>query len=756
MATYKQRTPYQRHTAVYSDEEDTHTVQTSTSNHHTQHHHSHSNHHHHQAEDGILDNTLDREWTSIRNSASARARARQQQYLDQQQQRTREWQFVLSQHRHNSFSNTTTTSRGISSDEYDEVCSAAELSSIVASPCVVDHPTAAPARAPTGEHASVLGFSDLTSDGLESLGESEDLGVWSHEDDDDVLSTPALRRSFTSSSSPLIASTTSLSHIPRPSFADNSPRSIGGSGVAELKFQNQMPFHDGSGNFVERAPSVRESDVESERGWESSSSRTSSVFRAYRRTKETPVRRPISSSEFKAVIQNIAGLQRTSTRSPLVQSSRQKSLEGYASSSTSSRPTFTYPHVVSKRPIFNIYESEMEDLSEMIEVPVKMGWLQAFEQALRTLKPQEYELHADDNAVSPIKAWAQHLSHDEPMSVESRASTPTTVDQQQAVASPSDEAVNTAESQARLDQVQQNMAAASLATLKRLQTRKRANPHHRDPMQIDFAPTVAVDADTYRRNRRVLSRSTGTSTSTSTAHDTNLLVVVLSTLRRFRDHVQSNFMFSEFYGDDERSQHLSRTLGPDGDLGIEWSTGDVGAATRVAGTTAAAAVAAVVGSQSTSRAADRRYRRHERTTSSVVSSSSARSSVRRVNSDCGLESMKSYRSHDSNHPIHSSHYRSSLNWISHNIPGSHPAHLRHGAPTAYEQVDRVTLFRGPTAYGASCPYRPLNADNNYRGIRGDLQQSEFQVRIDTDGIPVRRHRQGFNTLVLIVGLSRSI
>ncbi|KAF9156324.1 hypothetical protein BG015_005977 [Linnemannia schmuckeri] len=662
MATYKQRTPYQRHTAVYSDEEDTHTVQTSTSNHHTQHHHSHSNHHH-QAEDGILDNTLDREWTSIRNSASARARARQQQYLDQQQQRTREWQFVLSQHRQSSFSNATTTSRGISSDEYDEVLSAAEAPSIVASPRVVDHPITVPTRVPTGEHLSVLGFSDLTSDGLESLGESEDLGVWSHEDDDDVLSIPALRRSSTSSSSPLVASTTSLSHIPRPSFADNSLRNIGGSGLAELKFQNQMPFHDGSGNFVERASSVRESDVESERGWESSSSRTSSVFRPYRRPNDTPVRRPISSSEFKAVIQNIADLQRTSTHLPLVQSSRQRSLDGYASLSTSSRPTFTYPHVVSKRPIFNIYESEMEDLSEMVEVPVKMGWLQAFEQALRSLKPQEYELHADDNAVSPIKAWAQHLSHDEPMSIETRRSTttsaPTKVDQQQSVTPPSDEAVITVENQARLDQVQQNMAAASLATLKRLQTRKRANPHHRDPMQIDFAPTVAVDADTYRRNRRVLSRSTGT--STSTAHDTNLLAVVLSTLRRFRDHVQSNFMFSEFYDEDERSQHLSRSLGPDGDLGIEWSTGDVGTAGegRTDRTVAAAAVAAVVGSPS-SHAAERRYRRHERATSSAVSSSSARSSVRRVNSDCGLESMKSYRSHDSNHLIHSSHYRSSL------------------------------------------------------------------------------------------------
>ncbi|KAG0281765.1 hypothetical protein BGZ95_011083 [Linnemannia exigua] len=663
MATYKQRTPYQRHATVYSDEEDTHTVQTSTSNHQTQHHHGHYGHHY-QAEDGILDNTSDREWTSIRNSASARARARQQQYLDQQQQRTREWQFVLSQHRHNSYSNATTTSRGISSDEYDEVFSAAEPPSIVTSPRIVS-PTTAPARAITGEQSSVLGFSDLTSDGLESLGESEDMGVWSHEDDDDVLSTPALRRSSISSSSPLAASTTSLSHIPRPSFADSSRSNGGGgggSGLADVKFQNQMPFHDGSGNFVEqRAPSVRESEVESERGWDSSSSRTSSVFRPYRRPKETPARRPISSSEFKSVIQNIADLQRSNTRSPLVQSSRQRTLEGYASSSTSSsRPAFTYPHVVSKRPIFNIYESEMEDLSEMIELPVKIGWLQAFEQALRTLKPQEYEMHSDDNSLSPIKAWAQHLSHDEPMSEASTTATttPTKVDQQQSVvASPPDEptTVTTPESQARLDQVQQNMAAASSAALKRLQTRKRANPHHRDPMQIDFTPTVTdrMDTDMYPKSRRVLSRSTGT--STSTAHDSNLLAVVLSTLRRFRDHVQSNFMYSEFYDEDERSHPLSRTLGPDGDLGIEWSTGDVGGGGTgerlLKGTTAAAAVVA---------GAERRHRRHERTPS-VASSLSARSSVRRVNSDCGLESMRSYRSYDSNHPIHSSHYhRSSL------------------------------------------------------------------------------------------------
>ncbi|KAG0367872.1 hypothetical protein BGX24_003064, partial [Mortierella sp. AD032] len=614
MATYKQRTPYQRHAAVYSDEEDTHAAQTSTNAHQTQHHHGHHGHHY-QTENGILDNTSDREWTSIRNSASARARARQQQYLDQQQQRTREWQFVLSQHRHNSYSNATSASRGISSDEYDEVFSAAEPPSITTSSRIVDPPTA-PTRPITGEQSSVLGFSDLTSDGLESLGESEDMGVWSHEDDDDVLSTPALRRSSTSSSSPLAASTTSLSHIPRPSFADSSRNNGGGggsSGLVEVKFQNQMPFHDGSGNFVEqRAPSLRESDLESERGWDSSSSRASSVFRQYRRPKEIPVRRPISSSEFKSVIQNIADLQRSNTRPPLVQSSRQRTLEGYASSSTaSSRPTFTYPHVVSKRPIFNIYESEMEDLSEMIELPVKMGWLQAFEQVLRTLKPQEYEVPADDNALVSgstcsivmnmshvLQPWAQHLSRDEPMlEASTTATTPTMADQRQSVvASPPDETatVITPESQARLDQVQQNMAAASSATLRRLQTRKRANPHHRDPMQINFTPTVAdrMDTDTYRRSRRVLSRSTGT--STSTAHDTNLLAVVLSTLRRFRDHVQSNFMFSEFYDEDERSQHLSRTLGPDGDLGIEWSTGDVSGGGNgerpVKGTIAAAAV----------------------------------------------------------------------------------------------------------------------------------------------------------------------
>ncbi|KAF9934793.1 hypothetical protein FBU30_000087 [Linnemannia zychae] len=661
MATYKQRTPYQRHTVIYSDDEDAHAVQ--TSHQHPSHYHHGHNSHYYQVEDGILDNTSDREWTSIRNSASARAKARQQQYLDQQQQRTREWQFVLSQHRQNSYSITTTTSRGISSDEYDEVFSAAEPPSIIASPHIAD-PTTENTQTTTGEHSSVLGFSDLTSDGLESLGESEDLGVWSHEDDDELMSMPTLRRSSTSSSSsPLAASTTSLSRIPRPSFADG-PRNVSSSHI-ESKFQNQMPFHDGSGNFVERVPSTRESDVESERGWESSSSRTSSGFHSYHRPKETPIHRPIVSPEFKTVIQNIADLQRTNTGAPLVRSSsRHKTLEGFAPTTSSARPTFTYPHVISKRPIFNIYESEMEDLSEMVELPVKMSWLQAFEQTLRAMKPQEYNINTDDNSMSPIKAWAKQLSHDDELMTAESSKSPTIaeVEHQQSGTSPSEtEPESSAETQARLDQVQKNMSAASLAALKRLQTRKRANPHHRDPMQIDFTPTITedlspMDSASYRRNRRVLSRSTGT--STSTAHETNLLAVVLSTLRHFRDHVQSNFMFSEFYDNDERSNYLSRTLGPDGDLGIEWSTGDVSATgERIGGTASGtmevAAVAAAVGSSTSRTTTERRYRR----ASSVASS--ARSSIRRVNSDCGLESMRSYRSHDSNHPIHSS-YHSSL------------------------------------------------------------------------------------------------
>ncbi|KAG0354019.1 hypothetical protein BC939DRAFT_478992 [Gamsiella multidivaricata] len=697
MATYKQRTPYQRIAATYSDDAPPATGATKqaaaaaaaavaatshattvhlTSLHHHHHQHHNNNHHPyssssslHYPEDEFVENTSDHEWTSIRNSnstASARARARQQQYLDQQQQRTREWQFVLAQHHRQSLSPpglaiipkttaTTTaaaTSREVSSDEYEDILSGTETPSVVASP--------GPNLISTG--ASIFGFSDLTSDGLGSVGECEDPGVWSHEDEDDnlSLSIPVLRR-LPSPSSPFIASSTaiSLSNIPTPSFAA-SPHHM----AVEHTFQNQMPFHDGSGNFT-TARSVRsqlDSDVDSERGWESSSSRASSLLRQYR--SRPTVHRRISSSEFQAVIQNIADLQHTGARPSMTrQSSRPRGVDDQAVSSSRSQPLFTYPSAVTKRPIFNIYESEMEDMADMVlEVPAKIGWLNAFELALQAMQSNGHGASMSEaTMLSPIKVFAEIKESTTESSIASESSVPTDN--------------NSGSSEGSLQQqVKQNMSAASFETLKRLQTRKRSNPHRpysSDPMQVDFSPTLKdrpMPEDICHKDQRIKSRSTGTSTSNSSSNSslgmrtTNLLAVVLSTLRRFQNHVQSNLLYADFYDEEDRQADLARSLGFDGDLGIQWSSraADVMSGGETDPSDRAAATGSGSGS-GTSR--DRRdYRRHERTPSiaSSVSRSSSRSNIRRANSDCGLESMKHYRNRDSHHSIHSGHHRPSL------------------------------------------------------------------------------------------------
>jgi len=414
MATYKQRTPYQRHTATHSEDEDQQAVQASgtfkqASSAHTANlasQHLYSNSHYQSTDDDLLESSSNREWTSIRNSsASARAKARQQQYLDQQEQRTREWQFVLSQHHLHSH----TTSRDISSDEYDDDLSVIEAPSVVTSPGATDPATGITGASNSGEHSSFFGLSDLASDGVESVGESSDLGVWSHEDEEDTLSlsTSTFRRlpSFPLASSSLAAS---LSHIPRPSFASTPHH-----GGSEPRFQNQMPFHDGSGNFF-TARSVRsnlESDVDSERGWESSSSRASSVLRSYRSNpRPASLQRRVSISEFKAVIENIVDLQHTNDSSSVLRhssvrhcppssSSQSRGVENGYLVPSSEQPRFTYPSVVTRRRMFDIYESDMEDMADMVDVPAKMGWLQTFEHVLRTLQPNEYNIRVSDPTV---------------------------------------------------------------------------------------------------------------------------------------------------------------------------------------------------------------------------------------------------------------------------------------------------------------------------------------------------------------------
>ncbi|KAG0356177.1 hypothetical protein BG005_004905 [Podila minutissima] len=671
MATYKQRTPYIRRPSTdrHSSENDPRTLQTSgTARQHsstaTPPEHSYHN------DDSILDKTSDQEWTSIRHAASARARARQQQqYFDQQQQRTREWQFVLGQHHHRtSFkagSTTTATDAGrpISSDEYDEVLTASSAEPHLASPRAVD--TGASGES-SFEQSSVLGYSDLTSEGLDSVGDSEELDVWSQDDDDSIsLFTPSFRRLSGPASPTGLSPSTSLFYLPRPSFA--GPLSQSNSPI-QPRFQNQMPLHDGSGNFAGQSPLTYESPGhESDHGSESIALGASSALRQFDSQQDTTRPRVISSA-FASLIQNIASLQVQAGAAPRItsrpahpsppQSRFSDNDRRDLSLRLSSTPTFVTPGPTQAYPsnrALEMYDADQHELAEMISgIPSKLGWLQAFEHTFRMfsgMKDSGFDVMVGDSSPNnAVKAWTFHIS-------QNNRSLSTLPEAQEEADSDSD---------ARLEEIRKNMASASMDTLRRLQTRKRSHSparngrifpvrsiHPLDPMQIDFVPTVLdqseVESSRYPKNRRTTSRSTGTSTShqDSRAQDSTLLSVFITTLRRLRDHVSSNFLYHDYLDEDDNGVP-SRRLDFEGDLGIEWATGGG------TGGTSASNLNSHDHHQHYYARRDRdtshRYNpdRSSNTTPMSSSSSSTSSSfrrtsnIRRVSSDCGLESMKRY------------------------------------------------------------------------------------------------------------------
>lgn len=218
------------------------------------------------------------------------------------------------------------------------------------------------------------------------------------------------------------------------------------------------------------------------------------------------------------------------------------------------------------------------------------------------------------------------------------------------------------------------MASASLETMQRLQTRKRTHPRRRfpaDPMQVEFSPTmrnhhVFDEAHHHRKEQRrttTTSRSTGTSTSNNNKNlrESSLIAVVISTLRRFRDHVHSNLLYGDFHDEEDRQADLARSLGFDGDLGIQWNRasdrgdGVVHGGSSSSSTSTTTTTTTTTGDRGRDLDRDRQhYCRHERTPSytSTASRSSSQHNVRRVNSDCGLESMRHYIHKDHHHPIH--------------------------------------------------------------------------------------------------------
>lgn len=131
------------------------------------------------------------------------------------------------------------------------------------------------------------------------------------------------------------------------------------------------------------------------------------------------------------------------------------------------------------------------------------------------------------------------------------------------------------------------------------------------------------------------------------AQDSTLLSVFITTLRRLRDHVSSNFLYHDYLDEDDNGVP-SRRLDFEGDLGIEWATGGG------TGGTSASNLNSHDHHQHYYARRDRdtshRYNPDRSSNTTPMSSSSSstsssfrrKSNIRRVSSDCGLESMKRY------------------------------------------------------------------------------------------------------------------
>ncbi|KAI1308753.1 hypothetical protein EDD11_004162 [Mortierella claussenii] len=240
-----------------------------------------------------------------------------------------------------------------------------------------------------------------------------------------------------------------------------------------------------------------------------------------------------------------------------------------------------------------------------------------------------------------------------------------------------------------MNKVRQQVSASTLDTLQRLQKRHRAsyqshdlgNTHRSfsaepnldstesltptgsvlassettsmDPMHVSFLPTIldqSVQSGGYPwRSDSRCEMNVNSSNNESICQDQtrerdrNVLAAVLSTLRRFRDHVKSNLLHPDFAIEDSNTSYLAG-LGFEGDLGIEWATTGRGAPLSISvldnnsthnrrWSSAAAATAAAVYHTAATQPLSLSF------SSSSSSIFSSRPNVRRTSSDCGLESL---------------------------------------------------------------------------------------------------------------------
>ncbi|KAF9158898.1 hypothetical protein DFQ26_007125, partial [Actinomortierella ambigua] len=359
MATYKQRVPVQRlrsgrHSPDHSKGSTVLGASGQYAHQATSQHQYFSAHQslssvYHNPDDDILDNALDQEWTSVRRSTDAESRAAYRRRM--LEQRIQDWHLVLDQHRLNSsYQSDSSAEEEGKGEENKETAdplpptiatsNSGDPPSVTASPrpppvntsipittSIAQSVIASPSAA-THTSGSHFAFSDLASDSIGD--ESEDLEPWSP-DDDDTLSTISRHRRLSlcvggggvvpSSPTASQSSITSFGQLPHPSFYHAGGAYGANMSSPALRFQNRMPFHDGSGNFITHRLQSRShtgSELDSDYGgggWESavSSSKVRSVSSSSTTTRR--IKRggggggPITAGDFESMLQSIASLQ---------------------------------------------------------------------------------------------------------------------------------------------------------------------------------------------------------------------------------------------------------------------------------------------------------------------------------------------------------------------------------------------------------------------------------------------------------------
>ncbi|KAF9977369.1 hypothetical protein BGZ73_006238 [Actinomortierella ambigua] len=486
MATYKQRVPVQRiHSGRHSPDtsKDSTTISTSGQYAHlaTSQHQYFSAHQslssvYHNPDDDILDNVLDQEWTSIRRSADTESRAAYRRRM--LEQRIQDWHLVLDQHRLNSsYQSDSSSAEEETKDEENKVSDTLPPTTVgtdgdtpraSAFPPLLPVNTSVPITASVAPSAiaspsaathtsgSHFAFSDLASDSIGD--ESDSLEPWSPDDDDTVSTISRYRRLslragvVPSSPTASQSSIASFGQLPHPSFYHGG--SYANLSSPALRFQNRMPFHDGSGNFVTHRLQSRShtgSELDSDQGgWESavSSSKVRSISSSTtRRTKRGGL---ITPGDFESMLQSIASLQVQQQQQecsgseqppaiPRPYSFRPLARDGMAlrsrwprspSATSSTRsaaksrgaqpsrrqqqcaPTPRRPSSLQVQKACKSYDSDNEDLSKLVAtIPSKTGWLQAFEQTLQSLNVKhasELNLNETPSVLNPIMALAQH------------------------------------------------------------------------------------------------------------------------------------------------------------------------------------------------------------------------------------------------------------------------------------------------------------------------------------------------------------